>query len=303
MINKLKALIVFLLLCGNVYADIEPVDTLDISTAPVVNENFRTLNSNVNAARLSAETLNAYFTGGILQTAYGGTGVNSSNWTSGDVVYMSSTGVWGHTSLSHGLQLFTSSGTFTAPSGVTKVYITAIGAGAGGGGCNGAGLAGGGGGSGSYVINYPYTVTPSSSYPVTINSGGAGNSNASGSNGGTTVFDTLTLLGGSGGVSDNLNCNGGAAGVGLTQFTATGISSATSTAFYSGFNGAKCDIGGQYGGTGAPSIWGGSTGTSGRNTTGNSGTANTGVGGGGCWSNAANQSGGNGATGFVLVQY
>lgn len=64
-----------LLLCSSLaYADVENVSTLDESTAPVVNENFRTLNNNVNAARETARTVEGYYTNGVLNTNHGGTG-------------------------------------------------------------------------------------------------------------------------------------------------------------------------------------------------------------------------------------
>lgn len=206
---------------------------------------------------------------------------------------------------SAGNQLFTSSGTFTAPTGVTKVYITGIGGGGGGGGATSSNM-GGGGGSGAYVINYPFTVTPGNNYTVTINDGGAGGVGASnGSAGGSSVFDSLTLAGGSGGVNGNgTTANGGAGGVGISVFTATTANSASSGGpGISGNPGARADEPNQYGGTGGASLFGTTTGNSGRNTTGNAATANTGAGGGGCWSNSASQTGGAGAKGFLLVQY
>ena len=107
----------------------------------------------------------------------------------------------------HGSQMFTVSGTFTVPSGVTTVFITGCGAGGGGGG--GSYNAGGaGGGVGQQVIKYPLTVNAGQAYAVTIGQGGAGhagyqnalNGYEYGSTGGTTSFGALlSLVGGGGG--------------------------------------------------------------------------------------------------------
>jgi len=102
----------------------------------------------------------------------------------------------------------TSTGSFTVPSGVTKLYIYA----AGGGGGGGQGTTSGGGRSGP-VVNTPgglgglggtafsgITVTPLSSISYTIGSGGAGSNSGSGSAGGSTTVDTITCPGGGGGL-------------------------------------------------------------------------------------------------------
>lgn len=107
-------------------------------------------------------------------------------------------------------QMFTSNGTFTAPQGVTMVYLTMVGAGGGGGGGMGSGNSGGGGGggaSGATIINYPVTVIPGNSYSVTVGVAGAGGSGRSGgtgraqsgANGGATIFDSVSIPGGGGG--------------------------------------------------------------------------------------------------------
>lgn len=201
-----------LLFCGNVFAAVENIDTFNDGTTPVVNENFRTLNDNVNRATTNVAALTAYFTNRILGAAYGGTGQDSSNWTSGDYVYMSSTGVLGHTTLAHGSQIFTSSGTFTAPSGVTRVFITGCGAGASGG--NGAQGSTGGGGGGASIVRRLYTVTPLNDYTVTIGDGGVGTSASTtdGQDGGDTIFDTITIKGGKAGKGSASTGNGGLGG-------------------------------------------------------------------------------------------
>jgi hypothetical protein len=112
------------------------------------------------------------------------------------------------------IQYFTSSGTFTVPTGVTKVKVQVIS----GGGAGSANLfsgvgsfyyAGGGGASGAYGEGV-YTVTPGQTIAVTIGAGGVHNSG----NGGTTSFGSfLTATGGSGGVAAVSNGHIGTGGV------------------------------------------------------------------------------------------
>ena len=113
-------------------------------------------------------------------------------------------------------QVFTSSGTFNVPSGVTKIYVTAC---AGGGGGAGGGkyasstnitaYSGAGGNGGEFVYRYPITVTPGSSISITVGSGGSGgsgnkydaaNAGGAGGTGGNTIIGSyLTLTGGASG--------------------------------------------------------------------------------------------------------
>lgn len=114
-----------------------------------------------------------------------------------------------------GTQLFTASGTFTVPTGVTKVFVTMCGGGGGGGGGDGESWSGAGGGGGGSYINKQLTVTPGNAYTVTVGAGGtAGARNASGGAGGSTSIGALlTATGGGGGTSGNTP-TGGSAGTG-----------------------------------------------------------------------------------------
>lgn len=106
-------------------------------------------------------------------------------------------------------QIFTSTGTFIVPAGITELIL--IGYGGGGGGGNGAfttgsaNLQGGPGGAGSIMSTQYITVVPNTSYTVTIGAGGAGGTgNAAAGNvgaaGADTTFGSLaTFLGGGGG--------------------------------------------------------------------------------------------------------
>jgi hypothetical protein len=120
----------------------------------------------------------------------------------GSLNYLLDTGEWT-------FDVFTANGTWVCPSRVTKIFAY----GCGGGGAGGSGvtkiLSGGGGpdeyfyycgggGSGSVPLLTPVFVTPSTSYAVTIGSGGTSASQ----NGGSTLFGSLlTIPGGGGGYS------------------------------------------------------------------------------------------------------
>ncbi|MER7465940.1 hypothetical protein [Streptomyces sp. NPDC097981] len=91
----------------------------------------------------------------------------------------------------HGLQEFSSDGTFVPPKGVTSVFIQAWGAGGGGGGGGGGGSApndgdggsGGGGGGGGFVW-CAIPVKPSKSYTVVLGDGGLHGNGGPGGTGG-----------------------------------------------------------------------------------------------------------------------
>lgn len=100
------------------------------------------------------------------------------------------------------LQLFTSSGTFTPPTGITLVKVTVTGGGGGGTGCKASGgnyVSGAGGGAGGTVISL-VSVTPGVGVTVTVGSGGsAGSGTTNGGNGQNSSFGSITAGGGSGG--------------------------------------------------------------------------------------------------------
>lgn len=117
-------------------------------------------------------------------------------------------------------QVFNSSGTFTVPTGITKIMVELWGGGGGGGGGGSSdttitsGGKGGGGGGGGYVKDI-LTVSPGASITVTIGnggnggSGGFGNSNFVnhygfyGDDGGSTFFGSTTAGGGFGAAGGN----------------------------------------------------------------------------------------------------
>jgi hypothetical protein len=99
--------------------------------------------------------------------------------------------------------IITSTGTWTAPTGVTRIELTLVGGGGGGGGTwNTFDMGGGGGGGG--VLQDTVPVVAGTAYTVTIGAGGAGGpsaaSNNFGARGSNSTFGSLrTSFGGGGG--------------------------------------------------------------------------------------------------------
>lgn len=158
-------------------------------------------------------------------------------------------------------QLFTTSGTFTVPAGITSLFVRVWGAGGGGAGgspTSGPLYDGGTGGRGGFVEAGISGLTPGASITVTVGTGG--NGAAAGANsgaGGTSSFGTYaSATGGAAGTS------GGTAGVG-TVSGATRITNSPEIARdYGGYNGLSggylcCTEGGGGGGGGLSSGGGG----------------------------------------------
>jgi len=100
------------------------------------------------------------------------------------------------------VQVFTSSGTWTKPSGLRAAMVEVWGAGGGGGGTVGAGSGqseGGGGGAGGYVRKLYQASELSATEAVTVGAGGTATSGAAGGAGGNSTFKGLTAGGGGGG--------------------------------------------------------------------------------------------------------
>jgi len=117
---------------------------------------------------------------------------------------------------------FTASGTWTAPLGVTTIFVLGVGGGGAGGGSKSNnnshhGLGGGGGGGG--VFDGSVAVTPGTTYTVTIGSGGVSATAATlaSGNGGNTSFGSI------------ITCPGGQAGVSISTATSTSASTVTKT--------------------------------------------------------------------------
>ncbi len=206
-------------------------------------------------------------------------------------IYNAATTNW-DTQGSGGIEIFTSSGTFTAPGGVSKVYLSMIGGGGNGaaGGNSGNGIgAGGGGSAGQMIQNYPFTVVAGNNYTTTI--GGAGES---------TSFDSVSVAGGNGGSGGSSGSTGGAGGAAKSPdapAAPTGGLMCIATG-----SGASAS-GQQYGGGGGGTSFG-AGGNGGNSSVGAAGGANTGAGGGGGPSKVGSgYAGGSGGSGICIVMY
>lgn len=206
--------------------------------------------------------------------------------------------------------IFTSTGTFTVPRGVTSVLVDIVGAGGGGGGSSNVSGAAGGGGGGQGAFNVSSNVTALTALTVTIGAGGTIGSSAGGNggNGGTTSFNGISKTGGTGGTGSTGSTGqaGGAAGdsTGGTGGTGGSTSSSGSTGGTGtgggsgGAGGVNSGTNGGGGGGGASGI--GATGGNGGTGTGGNGTAGVYGSGGGGGSNQG--TGGLGGAGLVIIK-
>jgi hypothetical protein len=143
-----------------------------------------------------------------MPSSLNGTGVTFNDTTTQATAY-----------IGHRGQVFTSSGTFTVPTGVSSIKVTVVGGGGGGGvGIDGsyggpAGGPGGNGGGGGTSFGY-VAVTPGASYAVVVGSGGNGSNSGTGGSGGTSSFGStlLTASGGAGGSNSGGGANGSGGG-------------------------------------------------------------------------------------------
>ena len=210
-------------------------------------------------------------------------------------------------SLVLGRAFYTSNDTFTAPAGVTKIYISMIAGGGGGGGGTNSSGGGGGGGAGGYVIKYPYTVVAGSTYAITIGAAGSGGAiNNDGTDGGNTTFDTLTVTGGKKGIKA-----GGAGGAAGSISGASGNWDGDNGASGSGGEGGAPVAGDGGNGEGGPASEGGGGGggspfgkggDGGDPSVAGSNGSGYGSGGGGGGATAA-AAGGNGGSGCIFVEW
>lgn len=153
---------------------------------------------------------------GTLPIANGGTGLtsagaagnvlqsNGSAWTSATIaIFAGNSG-----------QAFTSSGTFTIPSGITKLKVTVLAGGGNGGSSSGVSpyqQVGGGGGAGGSAIKFFTGLTPGATLAVTVGAAGGASSVASG----TQTITTVSATAGSAGASNGgYSAAGGAGGIG-----------------------------------------------------------------------------------------
>ena len=189
-------------------------------------------------------------------------------------------------------ELFTASGTFTVPGGITTVYLTLCGSGASG--SSGFGGTARGGGSGAQsVINFPVSVTPAESVTVTVGSARPGGTLA---NPGLEGLDGIASSFGS-----YISALGGERpGDGGLAFTSTGNASGTTGGSIKKLDGGNAATASGTSGGGGGGSYFGAGGNGG--TTGVAGAAGTGFGSGG-GGGGANAVGGASTAGFVLVSW
>ena len=205
-----------LLSCASAVSQTNEVPLADLSSSEsltILNDKLRQLNSRME--EVSTQTTSLTNVSGVLAVANGGTGQSTAinlgellpDQTGHSGEFLTTDGSvysWGAGSTS---VQFTSSGTWTAPSGVSHVFISAVGGGGGGGGgSGGTSQSGGGGGSGAFIDRVMVDVTPGNSYSVTVGDGGTGGTSTVDGNNGTAssfVADNVTVSvnGGSGGKS------------------------------------------------------------------------------------------------------
>ena len=199
------------------------------------------------------------------------------------------------TSGGYTIHTFTSSGTFTPSASTTVDYLVVAGGG-------GSGGYGGGGGAGGFRTGTGLAVT-AQAYSVTVGAGGSGSdyNGSVASNGGNSVFSSITSLGGGGGAAaGHVGANGGSGGGGNGGHATAGGSGTSgqgnnggtavgNSAYHGGGGGGASAVG--TAGTSSSGVGGAGTASS------YSGSSVTYAGGGGGGTSTSNAGGAGGAGG------
>lgn len=209
-------------------------------------------------------------------------------------------------------QTYNSSGSFTVPAGITQVTVEAWGGGGKGGSRTSGSGAYGGGGGGAYARKL-VTVVPNTTYTVTVGAGATNNTTNGGDSwfinnttilakGGTTVPNN-TILGGAGGSAalsiGDVTYAGGSGSNGLLGSygggggSSAGVAANGNSAILTS-TGALAPVGGGNGGNGR---------SGGGNGNGSAGNTPGGGGGGALRTSSGSPTGGNGATGQLIITY
>jgi hypothetical protein len=207
-----------------------------------------------------------------------------------------------------GVQVFTSSGTYTPTPGATlTIFEGSGGGGAGAGFTNpGSGAASAGGGGSAGAFGWVKVANPTSQ-TITIGAGGVGVSAGSGGNGGTTSVGSILILPGGGGAAV-ANIVTAASFSGVEGFLSAPPSGATvGSVGNQGNQGIILSIGSGQGGKGGDSPYGAGGLIASTNSIGSAFPGNPangyGSGGGGAigLGNSATEAGGNGASGIIIA--
>lgn len=222
---------------------------------------------------------------GTVPTARLGTG------TANNTSYLRGDQTWQVINMTNN-QVFYANGTFTAPSGISTIYLSGCAGGGGSAGSNfGVTAATGGGGSGAGVSKFPYNVTAGNNYTVTVGTGGSAGSSGGGAGGSgtnTTFNSTFILRFGAG----STVAAGGLGGSIASAATAGGIGVSASGIAASGSNG----------GAGGSSLFG--NGGEGSASTGSAPTYGYCGGGGGAGSgDSASHGGAAGKDGILIIEW
>lgn len=198
--------------------------------------------------------------------------------------------------MDHGVQTFTSNGTFTVPKGIKKILVTACGGGGGGSSRGGQG--------GDYIFKKAFSVMPSSKISIIIGTGGNGSRKdnygfINATDGGATVIGNLITI--SGGLSGekHVRTHKGAMG----GFSGDTIESQGNDTLFAigGRAGKNYDSKKSGGGGGGASLGNGGAGGGyygyGSGAPGENGERGGGGGGG------ANDIGGNGGSGIAIIEW
>jgi hypothetical protein len=140
---------------------------------------------------------------GTVGTARLGSGTASSS------TFLRGDGSWSPVSSFSNMAVFTSNGTWTIPSGVTKAKVTIIGGGGGGGGNTEAS----GGGGGGCAIKILSSLTPGSTINVVVGAGAAAGSTG-GESSVSSGTQSISTVSASGGAPGNSSVAGGQGGIG-----------------------------------------------------------------------------------------
>lgn len=279
------------------------------------------LNNVLRQNQNAINSIGGYFNAsGYLSPANGGTGTNITTFPNGSLLIYDAgnvgigtfgQGTAGQTIISNGTgtspswgsanntQIFTTSGTWTAPSGENAIFLTLCGGGGGGQSGTASGSLGGAAGAGAGCINHMLlAITPNTTYTFTIGNGGIGGVGTTGIQGAdgvnsTFIGDSFTITAGRGRGSANSSTFGT-----VTFSTGNNISGALT-------NGqAAVAPSNPVGGSGGYSVVGlGGFPGSGAGINGGNGFLGGGGGGGYGTGAGAATNGGNGGNGIAIFQY